>query len=126
MDNLEDYFKRLKKYINKRLNKGHKPEHIKKTLLEHGWLEQHIQKFLEEENKEKYNVSKKDAVVHETEFDRLYNLIQEKGKVNLKDVMDLFKIDKKLAEKWAVILKKSGLIDIYYPTMGDIELRKKK
>jgi len=126
MDNLEDHFKRLKEYINKRLKKGHKPEHIKKTLLEQGWLEQHIQKFLKEENKEKEEKKSTSVVMHETEFDKLYNLVQEKGKVKLKDVMDLFKIDKKLAEKWAVILKKSGLIDIYYPAVGDIELRKLK
>lgn len=121
MEDLDEHLKKLEKYINKRLDKGHHPKHIKKTLVDHGWQEHHIHKFLKKEEKETA------AFIHETEFDKLYNLVQEKGTVNILQVMELFKIDQKLAEKWADILKKAGLIEIYYPPMGgDIELRKKK
>ena len=131
MDNLEEHFKKLEKYITERLRKGHKPEHIKKTLLERGWLQEHIHKFLKEakssdEEKEEEGEKESPVVVHETEFDKLYNIVQEKGRVKLQEVMNLFKINKKLAEKWAEILRKAGLIDIYYPAVGDIELRKLK
>ncbi len=142
MDNLENHLNRLEEYINKRLSKGHKPKHIKKTLLEHGWKDHHIKNFLKEEEqderhdelietgKEKEEQTKgikiTKSFIHETEFDKLYNIIQEKGKIKLKEVMSIFKINKMLAEKWVDILKKAGLVDIYEPAIGDIEIRKKK
>lgn len=122
MANIEEHLKKLEEYVNKRLKKGHKPEHIKKTLLERGWREHHIKRFLKEEEKKEKDSS---LFIHETEFDKLYNLVQEKGKVHIQEVMKLFKINKDLAEKWAEILKKAELVDIYYPAVGDIELRKK-
>jgi len=157
MADSEEYLKKLEQYVNKRLEKGHKPEHIKKDLLEHGWQEHHINRFLEKRDKEEYErfeeeskekgkmvveepkeivdknkekesseIKVTSSFIHETEFDKLYNLVQEKGKVKIEDVMKIFKIDKKLAEKWADILKKAGLVDVYEPAMGNIEIRKRR
>lgn len=122
------HFKKLEDYIHKRLERGHYPDHIKKTLLEHGWKESHIHKYLREKAAElaKEQEKKKPVVIHETEFDRLYALIQKKEKVRITEVMAVFKINQKLAQKWADILKKAKLIEVYYPAMGGIELRRIK
>lgn len=130
MADLEKHFKELENYIKKRLEKGHLPHHIKQTLLDHGWKEHHILKFLKIEDPDeatgKKEIEVKASVLHETEFDKLYNIIQKKNKISLQEVMNLFNINKKTAEQWASILKKAELIDIAYPPFGDVELRKKK
>ena len=130
MADLEEYFKQLEKYIKKRLEKGHHPHHIKKTLLEHGWKEHHILRFLKlddlDENPNEKKVKITSSILLETEFDKLYNLIQKKNKVGLNEIVNMFNINKKTAEQWALILKKAELIDIIYLPFGDIELRKKK
>ena len=59
-------------------------------------------------------------------MDRLYDTIKKRGAVKLSEVSGGFKINKKQAEEWANILEKYGLIEIYYPVLGEPELRWKK
>ncbi len=65
-------------------------------------------------------------IKHETDLDKAYNLIQEKKAVKLSEISTRFRITKKQTEDWAAILEKHGLIDIYYPLLGEPELRCKK
>jgi hypothetical protein len=59
-----------------------------------------------------------------TDVDRLYELVQEKGKIKISEVMQILNVTKKKAEEWALILAEHGLIDICYLTFGGLELRK--
>jgi len=63
---------------------------------------------------------------YETDFDRLYRLISEKKILTLTEVAQGFNVSRKEAEEWGKILKEQGLIDLHYPTVGDLELRWKK
>ncbi len=63
---------------------------------------------------------------YNTDMDRLLDLVNEKKKLNVEEVSGIFDISKKEAEEWGKILKDEGLISLYYPTVGDVELREKK
>ena len=63
---------------------------------------------------------------YETDFDRLYHLIAEKKKLTITEVAQGFSISRKEAEEWGKILQEQGLIELHYPTVGDLELRWKK
>ena len=64
--------------------------------------------------------------LYKTDIDTLYEWVQEKGKVTLKDVQARFKIDKKKSDEWATILEKSGLIKIKYTFLKGVLLTKIK
>ena len=53
-------------------------------------------------------------------------LVIEKGKLGVDEVAGVFGISKSEAEEWGKILKDEGLITLYYPTVGEVELRWKK
>ena len=61
-----------------------------------------------------------------TDIDKLLDLVNEKEKLPIEEVSGIFNISKKESEEWGKILKDEGLISLYYPTVGDVELRKKK
>lgn len=61
-----------------------------------------------------------------TDIDKLLNLVNERKKLTIEEVSGIFNISKKESEEWGKILKDEGLISLYYPTVGDVELRKKK
>ena len=67
-----------------------------------------------------------DVRTYKTDIDTLYELIQEKGEINLKEVQEKFKIDRKSADEWATILEKGGLISIKYSLFKGVLLRKLK
>ena len=67
-----------------------------------------------------------DNRTYKTDMDTLYELIQEKGKVTLKEVQEKFKIDRKKADEWATILEKSGLILVKYTLFKGVILKKIK
>ena len=58
----------------------------------------------------------------------LFNFLKLKEfiKLTIEEVSGIFNISKKESEEWGKILKDEGLISLYYPTVGDVELRKKK
>ena len=60
----------------------------------------------------------------ETDFDKLYNLVQKKGKVKMSGVAKTFKIKRKKAEEWARILEDHNLLKVHYPPIGEPELIK--
>ncbi len=63
---------------------------------------------------------------YETDFDRLYRLVSEKQKLTITEVAQGFNVSRKEAEEWGKILKEQGLIELHYPTVGDLELLWKK
>ncbi|MDP3917273.1 MAG: hypothetical protein Q8Q42_03220 [Nanoarchaeota archaeon] len=63
---------------------------------------------------------------YETDIDKLLALVIEKGKLGVDEVAGVFGISKSEAEEWGKILKDEGLITLYYPTVGEVELRWKK
>jgi hypothetical protein len=58
-----------------------------------------------------------------TDFDRFYNFIIERKKIPISKTAHHLKMPKKQVEEWAKILEERGLIKIYYPIIGDPELR---
>ncbi|MEK6840289.1 MAG: hypothetical protein AABX72_05075, partial [Nanoarchaeota archaeon] len=63
---------------------------------------------------------------YETDLDKLYALLQERKTLRLNEVARAFGISKEEAEEWGKILRDQGLVEIYYPTVGDMEIRWKK
>jgi len=66
------------------------------------------------------------ASSYKTDIDKLLDLVNEKEKLSVDEVGSIFGISKEEAEEWGKILKDEGLITLYYPTVGDVELRSKK
>jgi hypothetical protein len=66
----------------------------------------------------KKEVKEKQKLECITTIDSFYNFIKQKKKIPLKKITKEFKIDKKIAEEWANILKEHNLIDIDYPLFG--------
>jgi len=66
------------------------------------------------------------GVAYQTDIDKLLDLVNKKGKVSLGEVVKTFGVTKVEAENWGKILKDQELVTIYYPTVGDPELRCKK
>jgi hypothetical protein len=62
---------------------------------------------------------------YKTDLDRLYELINEKGKVTLSDVMVGFNVSEEMAQRWAKILESHSMIIINYPPFGEVQLCKK-
>lgn len=62
---------------------------------------------------------------YETDLDRLYRLVNEKGKLRISDIAICFKISKEKAEEWGKILESHNLIVIKYSATGEPELCKK-
>lgn len=85
--------------------------------------EQHIAEIKEELQKLPTTLSRG---TYETDFDRLYHLLAEKKKLTITEVAQGFTISRKEAEEWGKILQEQGLIELHYPTVGDLELRWKK
>jgi len=82
--------------------------------------EQKSKQELPEEKKTTYVTGR----VIETDFDILYKLVLEKKKVKISEIAAMFKIDKKKAEEWIQILDEHNLARIYYPAMGEPEIRR--
>lgn len=66
------------------------------------------------------------ASKYETDFDKLYKLINEVGSLTLTEVAEGFNITKEQAEGWGKILESHGLIELNYPAVGELQLCKKK
>lgn len=66
------------------------------------------------------------AGAYSTDIDKLLDLVNDRKKLTIVEVSGIFDISKKEAEEWGKILKDEGLISLYYPTVGDVELRVKK
>jgi predicted DNA-binding transcriptional regulator len=62
--------------------------------------------------------------MHKTDIDILYETVQKKGSMTIKEVQTQFKIDKKKADEWATILEENGLIKIRYSMFKGMILKK--
>jgi len=58
----------------------------------------------------------------ETNFDRVLNLVQVKGIINLNEVSKQLNINKKKAQECAEILERGRLIRMIYPPIGSVKL----
>ncbi len=58
----------------------------------------------------------------ETDIDRLYQLVLERGPIKIGQAAALMGRDKPLIEDWARVLEAANLIKIHVPTVGEPEL----
>lgn len=70
----------------------------------------------------KYEIEKKGF---ETNLDAVVRLIEKYNRLSFSDVARTFGIGKDLVEEWGKILEEHGLIEVYYPPIGEPELRKR-
>jgi CBS domain-containing protein len=62
----------------------------------------------------------------ETDIDRILAVIKEKKRVKFSELEKMFEVSKETIEEWAKILEDHGLAEIFYPAIGEPELRWKK
>ena len=62
----------------------------------------------------------------ETDVDKILMVIKEKKRVKFSELAKMFNVSKQTIEEWAKILEDHGLAQIFYPTLGEPELREKK
>lgn len=58
-----------------------------------------------------------------TDIDALYDLLKEKKRLPIPVIAKLFGVKEELVEEWAKILEDNNLASVYYPRMGEPELR---
>jgi len=59
----------------------------------------------------------------ETSIDRLYELVEQHGKVKINDALAAkLKVNKTQIEQWAMILEEHNLMELRYPTIGEPEI----
>ncbi|HLD12632.1 MAG TPA: hypothetical protein VJB87_03495 [Candidatus Nanoarchaeia archaeon] len=131
----------LKSYVKKAIDDGFAEDAVVESALLAGWPETLVRECydsitskkivlarsddeepIEEKEEQVLRVTAK-LIKHETDLDRVYELIKTKKSVKMSDVASQFSISKKQAEEWAAILEKNGLIEMYYPILGEPELR---
>ncbi|MFQ5648061.1 MAG: hypothetical protein ACE5FW_02385 [Candidatus Aenigmatarchaeota archaeon] len=59
----------------------------------------------------------------ETDVDKLFQIIKEKGKIKVKAAAKVFGVPKEQIEEWGNILEEYKLIDVHYPPVGDAVLK---
>jgi len=135
----------LRTYMKKAIDEHYADDVIIEAALKAGWPEKIVRECYDSIQGKEYVLGREEEmfgpeeqkqqqvlkvtaklIKHETDLDRVYNLIKEKRAVKLSDIASQFNINKKHAEDWAAILEKHGLIEIYYPMLGEPELRWKK
>ena len=62
----------------------------------------------------------------ETEVDRLYNIIAEKGGMKCSQLAPMLNVDKGKVEEWGRILENHGLVEMHYPAFGEPLIMPKK
>ena len=63
---------------------------------------------------------------YQTDLDKLYQVLEERGKLNINEIALIFGISKEQAEEWGKILKDQELATLHYPAVGEPELIWKK
>lgn len=58
-----------------------------------------------------------------TDFDRLIDLVEQKGTLSLSEAANYLNHPKDQIERWAKLLEEHGLLVIEYPTFGDVKLK---
>ncbi len=70
----------------------------------------------------KYEIEKKGF---ETNLDAVVRLIEKYNRLSFSDMSRTFDIPKDVVEEWGKILEEHELVEVYYPPIGEPELRKK-
>ncbi len=114
----EPHGKRL--YKTKKVLKVYqgKTERSPKVVEERG--EKKIQLVEINKPQEKKGTSKQSV---KTDFDRLIDLVNAKGVIALADAAKALGHEKDQIEAWAKLLEEHGLLQIVYPTFGEIKLK---
>ena len=137
----EEKNKRLQEKVRKKAEKlklqeeerRKKEESIKEKKL--GIFSKLFKKKIQEDKpkKEKIPLAKElsknlkiDIGKYETDIDVLYKIIERIGRIKLSAIAKYFGVDQKKVEEWAQILHEHELVDIYYPPIGEPELRRCK
>src|SRR3989344_907218 len=63
--------------------------------------------------------------IYETDFDRLYNVLEKENIATLSQVAEAFNVNKEIAQRWGETLSENELIDYHIPAFGEPEFRKK-
>lgn len=61
-----------------------------------------------------------------TELDVLYDLLKEKKHLQLATIAKIFQVSEETVHEWAKILESGNLATIYYPRLGEPEIRIKE
>ena len=62
----------------------------------------------------------------ETNIDRLYRLVKERGEIKVSEAAKIFRVGKTEIEKWGQVLQDHNLVELHYPLIGEAVLRVKK
>ncbi|MGC8812371.1 MAG: CBS domain-containing protein [Candidatus Aenigmatarchaeota archaeon] len=62
----------------------------------------------------------------ETDIDKILAVIKERKRVKFSELQKMFEVSKETIEEWARILEDHGLAEIFYPAIGEPELRWRK
>ncbi|MFH8132569.1 MAG: hypothetical protein QW321_03125, partial [Candidatus Aenigmatarchaeota archaeon] len=83
-------------------------------------------KLMAEAVSEKVSTVEKVPSMMETDIDRILAVIKEKKRVKFSELEKMFNVSKEVIEEWAKILEDHGLAEIFYPAIGEPELRLRK
>ncbi|MEE9323906.1 MAG: hypothetical protein V3U72_05185 [Candidatus Aenigmarchaeota archaeon] len=108
-----------KKKAGKKLRRGKKPKSAKRAFHGKGVKKKVVGPFIE-----KTNTKVKERI--ETDIDKLYELIKDRGILKVKVASRKFRIDAEQVEEWGRILEQHKLIKLHYPPIGDPVLILKK
>jgi len=61
--------------------------------------------------------------LYSTTIDKIYHHVKKVKRMPIKDLMTMFSLKRSEVERWANILDEEKLLDLYYPPMGEPELR---
>lgn len=64
----------------------------------------------------------KDEMVVETSIDKVYDLVKEKKKIKVGEIVDKLDIDEEIIDKAVKVLGKTGIVSIEYPMIGSRKL----
>ena len=67
---------------------------------------------------EKVDMDGKEIIFVETNIDKLYKHIKEKGKVRVTEAAKMFDVKAEKIEEWGKILEDHDLIELHYPAIG--------
>ncbi len=118
-------------WIQERKQEGHSDDSIKQAMLKRGYSPASIEEALnkgtveKEEQKEKKVEPLSPQKNYETNIDQLHEIVENQGKISLKQLSEKLKLPIKQVEEWAKILNKQEMININYPLVGSIILTKK-
>ncbi|MEM5834340.1 MAG: CBS domain-containing protein [Candidatus Aenigmatarchaeota archaeon] len=85
-----------------------------------------LAKLMAEAVSEKVSTVEKVPSMMETDIDRILAVIKEKKRVKFSELEKMFNVSKEVIEEWAKILEDHGLAEIFYPAIGEPELRMRK